>query len=170
VLHVIKYDKFPYSFPDFPQLKLDTLVKIYGAAQRLRLNHVMNIVLDKAHEEAINYNSLSWTTMPLIYKNTSKGTGLRSWFIDQACLLDSEIYPMFQDIWPVEALIDLAMALRSRSIPPMAITDLPKYHQSREESRLSKHPVFSKAESAETFCEGGTTVIAVHSSLYILLL
>jgi hypothetical protein len=96
ILEVIVNDKVPDSLPQLRASQLNSMVEIYAAASRLKLDKVMNVILD-AFLTDINSNETSPLTLVVdIYQITAKNCGLRRWFLEQATIsVDAEDFEAF---------------------------------------------------------------------------
>lgn len=130
IVQTLLNNGIPYGLPSLRASKLNTLVGIYAAASRLKLDYVMNHVLDAFLADINADDSFPLTLVVEIYNQTVRGCGLQKWFLEQVTVsIDAEDFDGFTDYWPAEALVDLAKHCMGRFVPPMRLTEMTKFYQ-----------------------------------------
>lgn len=130
VWSIFVHGKIPDGLPGLRISKLNLLVEIYAAANRLRLNTAMNVVIYAFHVD-VNSNALFPSTLVIaIWEKTERESLLRRWFLEQLTIsMETDDFEEFSGYWPAEALLDLAMFCHARYDPPLKLEDPSKFYR-----------------------------------------
>jgi hypothetical protein len=119
ILKVIVDRRLPESLPQLRASRLSSMVEIYVAAHRLRLDKDMNMILDGFLIDINSNNMFPPTLVVDIYQLSIKRCGLRQWFLEQVTIsVDAEDFENFGDYWPRHALVELAVHCTGRFVRP----------------------------------------------------
>jgi hypothetical protein len=127
-LHIIYNDAAHEIIVPSVEDKERILVETYIAGEQFGVNKVKNTIIDDLERHRLKNKGISDMLVKQVYEGTDAGSGLRRWYIDRISLLDVSNFDKYRKAWPTDAVVDLAITLKTQTAPSSKSKDMSRYY------------------------------------------